>query len=145
MSGPKVVNVRALRLQQQRMAQAHLADLHQSIAEWRTQLKNAAAWNADTEQIAATKLKPLETIQSRQDWVTLSNEASKQAGYFRNQAEQARLAYEQKLKQTRQRRRTVELLARSLQARHPAAHQVDLAGIAAAAGSANDNQLTGPQ
>jgi hypothetical protein len=141
MSGPKVVNVRALRLQQQRVAQGQLADLHQAIAEWRTQLQKVAAWNSDTEQLAATKLKSLDGIQNRQEWVALSSEAGKQASYFRNQAEHARLAHEQRLKQVRQRRRTVELLARSLQTRHPATKQGELAGIVAAARSATDNQL----
>jgi len=141
MSGPKVVNVRALRLQQQRQAQAQFADLHQAIAEWRSQLQKASVWNKDTEQLAATKVKSVESIQSRQDWLALSSEASKQASYFRSQAEQARLAHEQRLKQARQRRRTIELLARSLQTREPATQQVDLAAIAAAARSATDSQL----
>jgi hypothetical protein len=113
-SGPKVVNVRALRLQQQRRALALCAELYQEIAAWRRQHERAGSWSVEVGDVMATTLKTVEALQASQNWPTLITKTQAYLSYFRNEAEKARAAHEAKLKRARDRRRSVQLLAASL-------------------------------
>lgn len=141
MSGAKVVNLRALRLQQQRQAGLALADLRQAIAAWRAALDRNAEATHETDRLAADRLKTVMALEDRQDWIALSREAARSSEFFRSQTEALRAAHEQKLKAERDRRRTVELLARSLSSSNTPSTGVDLAQIAATAANASDAQL----
>lgn len=141
MSGAKVVNLRALRLQQQRQASQAMADLREAISAWRAALDRSGEATRDTNRLASDRLKAVMAIEDRQDWVALFREAARSSEFFRSQTEAVRAAYEQKLKTARDRRRTVELLARSLGSSTTPSDGVDLAHIAATAATASDTQL----
>jgi hypothetical protein len=134
-------NLRALRLQQQRQASQAMADLREAISAWRAVLDRSGKATRDTDLLASDRLKGVMAIEDRQDWVALFREAARLSEFFRSQTEAVLAAYEQRLKAARDRRRTLELLARSLASSTTPSDGIDLAHIAATAATASDTQL----
>lgn len=143
MSGPKVINIKAIRRQQQRACDRRLRQLENAIASWRESCRKAGTLDEAAGAAAATTLERLKAIRD-EDLLRALNELPVQIQFFQAEGAAVRNAAVERARGLRERRRHVELAAAAIQRelqKSGTAPSSDLREIAARAGTAGDAEL----
>jgi hypothetical protein len=118
MSGPKVINIEAIRRQQQRLCDKQLRQLRQVIAAWRESRKRAGNLDERADAEAAGLVKRLEALRESNLLAALG-ELPTQIQFFQAEEAKTREAIVEQARTLRDRRRRIEqtaaMLARELQ------------------------------
>jgi ribosomal protein S18 len=144
MSGPKVINIEAIRRQQQRLCARRLRQLRYAIEAWRDCLELAGKLEHAVEKDAATRLERLQML-SESDLSTALRELPDQIQFFQGEEAAARGTMIEQARNKRERRQRLEesatMLLRELREIDDASVTV-LQRTIELAGRANEEELT---
>lgn len=118
MSGPKVINIEAIRRQQRRLCDRQLRQLRNAIAAWRECQKRAGKLDERADAEAAKLLNRLEALRDS-NLVAALGELPTQIQFFQGEAAETRKAIVERARTLRDRRQRIEqsatMLVRELQ------------------------------
>lgn len=89
MSGPKVINLEAIRRRQQRESLAQLRTLQDSLTEWQLALERAGLLSAEALGAQQGILKELETLRGAENWQTILSEIPARIQFLRTAIDSA--------------------------------------------------------
>ena len=115
MSGPKVVNLEAIRRRQQRNSLTQLRELHDLVGEWQSAMERAGLLTKDLAAGTGTMFGQLENLRQGEQWAALVVELSARREFFRNGIANARQTGIQRVATLRERSRRLELATAMLQ------------------------------
>src|SRR4051812_24259404 len=115
MSGPKVINLEALRRRQQRESLARLRELEELIGEWRAAMEDAGKFTNELAAEMGEMFGRLENLRKGEQWAALLAELPARLEFFRNGIANARETGIKRVAARRDRRRRLELAATTLQ------------------------------
>src|SRR5688572_5519077 len=92
MSGPKVVNLEAIRRRQQRDSIARLRELQDLVGEWRSAMERAGLFTNELAAGTAAMFGQLESLRQSEQWAALLGELSARREFFRSGIANARQA-----------------------------------------------------
>jgi hypothetical protein len=115
MSGPKVINLEAVRRRQQRQSSARLRELHDLVREWQTAMGRAGLLTDELAAEAEVLLARLETVRRDEQWGALLGELSPRLEFFRSGIAGANEHAIKSAAARRQRRQRVRLSAITIQ------------------------------
>ncbi len=120
MSGPKVVNVEAVRQRRKRDSLVRLQELRDTVAEWRSTVEPAGLLTHELATEVEEMFRRLENLRQSEQWDPLFTELSARREFFRTGTEHAQQTRITRAAALRERRRRLELggamLRRELQA-----------------------------
>ncbi len=120
MSGPKVINLEAVRRRRQRDSLVRIRQLRDTVAEWRSTLAKAGLLTNKQTTEVEEMFRKLETLRQSEQWDPLCTEISARHEFFRTGTENAQQARITQVAAVRERCRRLELgvsmLRRELQA-----------------------------
>jgi len=123
MSGPKVINLEAIRRRRQRESLAQLRQLQDLMSAWQSETERAGLFTNELATEAAAMLGRLEAMRQREDWTGLLAELPARREFFRVNLANAREAGIKRLAASRDRGRRLALAAGALQREWRAAGQ----------------------
>ena len=144
MSGPKVVNLEALRRRRQRESIARLRELRDTIAEWRNACENAGLLRQDLVTETERTLQRLDSMRLAENWDGLLTELAARLEFFRDGINNARQQAINRIATARERRRRLVLAVTTLKREWIGLGQpvpTELERVAAAAETADDIEL----
>src|SRR5215212_1419101 len=83
MSGPKVVNLEAIRRRRQRESQVGIRQLRDAVSEWQAALEQAGLLNQESAAETEAMFVRLENLRERQQWEPLFAELAARRAFFR--------------------------------------------------------------
>lgn len=110
MSGPKIVNIEAVRREQQRSCERQLRELQDTVAEWESCLARAGTLTEEMRAGAQAVLQRLARLRTAENWHALAQELPSQLDFFREEVAKARRLLVENIR-VDQRRRQLELSA----------------------------------
>src|SRR5262245_12554167 len=116
MSGPKVINIEAIRRQQERACDRRLRQLENAIASWQDSRRKAGTLDETADAAAVATLKRLEAMRDA-DLRRALSELPGQIQFFQAEDAAAREAAVERARSVRERRRRIELAALGVHAR----------------------------
>jgi hypothetical protein len=114
-SGPKVINLEAVRRRQQRQSTARLRELHDLVREWQAAMGRAGLLTDELAGEAEVLLARLETMRQDEEWGELVGELSPRLEFFRSGIIDANEHAIEGAAARRQRRQRVKLSAITIQ------------------------------
>lgn len=115
MSGPKVVNLEALRRRQQRDSLARLRELQDLVGEWQSAMERAGLFTDDLATQTGLMFGRLENLRQSEQWAALLAELPARRDFFRHGIANARQTGIKRVATLRERSRRLELAAAMLQ------------------------------
>ena len=143
MSGPKVINIEAIRRQQQRACDRRLRQLEIAIASWSESCRKAGTLDETADAAAIATLERLKVMRDA-DLLRALSELPGQIQFFQAEDAEARKAAVERARSVRERRRRIELAAAAIQRELQDSGDAlsgDLRQVAARAGTAGDSEL----
>lgn len=144
MSGPKVINIEAVRRRQQREALARLRLFDGLLDEWRRARERVGTLTPDTAKEAEAIRRRLAVMRDAADWMQLLSELEAREAFFRNEMRVANEEHVARVRMARERRRRTASAAASLAQELRSAGlppSADLNTVASEANQANDAQI----
>ncbi len=115
MSGPKVINLEAIRRQQQRNSLARLRDLEDLVAEWREAMQQAGLMTDELAAETGAMFGKLENLRQGEQWQAMLAELPARLEFFRSGIATAREAGIKRKAFGLERRRRLQFAASTLQ------------------------------
>jgi hypothetical protein len=143
MSGPKVINIEAIRRQQERAFDRRLRQLENAIATWRDSCRKAGTLDETADAAAVATLERFEAMRNV-DLRRALNELPGQIQFYQAEDAAARKAVVERARSVRERRRRIELAAAAIQRELQDSNNAlstDLCEVATRAGTAGDAEL----
>src|SRR5215469_694305 len=109
MSGPKVVNLEAVRKRRQRDSQVRIREVRDLVADWRAAMQEAGLLTEALTVEADTILARMENLRASEQWEPLFTELSARQAFFKEGTANAQQTWIARKASVRERRRRLEL------------------------------------
>jgi hypothetical protein len=123
MSGPKVVNLEAVRRRRQRESLVQLRELRDLVAEWRSEMEKAGLLSDSLKAETEVMFARLENLRETEQWESLFNELPARRAFFKDGTASAQQTRIERISSQRERQRRLELAIAMLK------RELQLAGV----------------